>query len=248
MNSDWLEVHALVDDELGREDRERVQERIRACAASHAEWQAVRILRAVVKEKCVQPDCEQSWRSCCKRLDEIDRTKRVESFVGRYAWGICGIFLCVILGASWLNHANGGGLNAGDVARAESSLAPLSVPRSQTTDSKWHWLQNELDRTMPVSSSSINLLGAARGYLQDGRKIVRADLEDRDGRMKLYIIESANRVDGGSQIDGHTQYNGARINDVNCITWTGQGAAYVLAGERPVDALCSVADQISGSR
>src|SRR5438045_8964116 len=116
---------------------------------------------------------------CCKRLDEIDRTKRVEGFVGRYAWAICSIFICLIFGAAWLNRMGGGGLNASDVAKAASTLAPISAPRSQNSDAKRQWLQQNLERAMPVQPDMISVVGGAAGYLEDGRKITRADRQDR---------------------------------------------------------------------
>jgi len=248
MNSEWLDLHALVDDQLSPEQRARVQQGLKTSESAQIEFLAVRRIKTLVQEKCVQTHCEEVWRMCCKRLDEIDRTKRVEGFVGRYAWAICSIFICLIFGAAWLNRMGGGGLNASDVAKAASTLAPISAPRSQNPNVKRQWLQQNLDREMPVQPDMISVVGGAAGYLDDGRKICRADLQDREGVLRLDVIQAADHLDGGAQVDGHTHYSAARINDSNCITFSRNGNAYVLVGDRPVDALCQVADQLYGSR
>jgi hypothetical protein len=242
--NDWFEVHALLDDELPPQQRAQVQESIKASPECAAEWHAVRELKAVVNAKCVRPECEELWTRCCKRLNEIDNTKRVESFVGRYAWGICSVFMCFIVGAAMLNRTSGNSLRTGDVARVSSSLVPISAPRSQGTDDKRRWLQDFLDKTMPVQPERITIISGATGFLPDGRKISRADLQDNGGRLGLIVVDSADHLEDAEQVDGHSQYFGGRFNNVNCIAWTDHGHAYFLVGDRARGALCQVADSL----
>jgi len=247
MNTEWLELHALVDNQLSPEDRARVQESLKSSESAHAEFIAISHTKTLVQEKCGQTSCEEVWRACCKRLDEIDRTKRVEGFVGRYAWAVCSLFICLIIGAAWFNRASGAGLNAGDVAKAASALVPLSAPRSQTTDAKKEWLQKYFDSKWPSQPDMISLVGGATGYLEDGRKITRVDLQDRQGMLRLYMVQSVDRMDGGAPVSAGSQYSAARVNDSNCIAWTGNNRAFVLVGDRPVDQLCLVADQLNSA-
>jgi len=67
----------------------------------------------------------------------------------------------------------GAGLNASDVAKAASTLAPISAPRSQNSDAKRQWLQQNLDRAMPVQPDMISVVGGAAGYLDDGLSALR---------------------------------------------------------------------------
>jgi anti-sigma factor RsiW len=247
MKVDLLQIHALVDGELSDAERSQVQEGLKCCETSEAQWLAVRQLKISVQEKCAQPECQELWKTCQRRLTEIDQTKRVETFVGRHAWSICAVFFCIILGAAFSHRNAGSGLNAGDVARVSASLAPISAPHAQDPDAKRRWLQQNLDRDMPSKSNFVNVVGGAVGFLPDGRKIARADLEDSAGRLQLYVVQEADRWDGVEHIDGHSQYSGTRINEINCITWTGHGRAYVLVGDRPAPDLCDVADHLNAT-
>lgn len=241
--NEWLEIHALADDELDSRDRKRVQERIKGCEKSQAELLAIRHLKSLVADKCTGPECEDSWKSCVKRLQEIDRTKQVESFVGRYAWGICAVFFCFILGGAYLNRL--GGLKAGDVAKVSASLAPLSLPRSQDSDVTTQWLQTNLDKTMRVPLDSVKLVGAATGYLPDGRRIARADLQDGQGALDLYVVQQTDRLDDVEQMDGHSQYSAGKFENKPCVAWSDHGREFILVGQRPLDALCETADALS---
>ena len=83
-----------------------------------------------------------------------------------------------------------------DVAKAASTLAPISAPRSQNPNVKRQWLQENLDREMPVQPDMISVVGGAAGYLDDGRKISRADLQDREGVLRLYVVQAADHLEG----------------------------------------------------
>lgn len=238
--NEWLNVHALIDDELDGQTRKAVREHMQTCAVCQAEWEAVREVKTVVVTKCVQPDCAEVWAQCTKRLSEIDRTRKVESYVGRYAWAACAGLFVVVLGAAAMNRFNGNDLRTDDVARISSSLAPISAPRSQALDDKRHWLQNNLDQAMPMKSNTLNVIGGAMGYFH-GRKIARADLEDGQGLVDLFVVHTSNGVDGVEPLEAHGQFSGGRINDLNCITWTDHGNAYMLIGKRPIDGLVDVA-------
>jgi anti-sigma factor RsiW len=243
--NDWLDVHALLDDELPAEERAKIQERLKSCDKTQAEYYAVHELKAALATKCLEPECEEVWQKCTKRLDAIDRTKRVESFVSRYAWGICSLFFCFIIGAAVMNRLNGNSLKAGDVERVSASLTPLSAPRSQATDEKRRWLQENLDNSMVLQPGRITLIGGGAGFLTDGRKITRADLQDRDGRLRLYVIQSAGAIDGTEKVGDQSQYSAGRLNNLNCVAWTDHGCAYLLTADRPVDSLVQAADALN---
>lgn len=243
--NDWLDVHALVDGELSEEDRPRVQERIKTSKQSMAEWHAVRQIKAVLVSKCAKPDCEEVWKACTKRLRQIDRTKRAEFFVGRYAWAICGLFFAVILGAATLNRLNGGGIGTGDVARVSASLVPISAPRSQAPDDQRKWLQDNLSKTMQLQPGRLSVVGGAMGHLPDGRRVARADLQDSEGPLNLFVIERADALDDVEQVDGHNTYAGGTFAHENCVSWSREGNEFLLVGDRPVDELCQIGDALN---
>lgn len=245
--NEWLDVHALLDDELAPNERARVQELVKTNKICEAEYHAVREIKAVVHEKCCQPECEEVWKICVKRLQDIDRTRTVESFVGRYAWGICGAFALVIVGAAAFNRMSGGGLNTGDVARVSASLMPISPPRSQTSEDVKQWLQDNLGKAMHVPSERIIVTGGALGHMADGKRIVEANLMDAQGPLHYYEVDGVGQVNGVQPVTGHDGYSSSTMDDHNCVTWIANGNAYVLSGDRSIDALCQAADSVAGA-
>jgi hypothetical protein len=137
----------------------------------------------------------------------------------------------------------GGNLRTNDVASA--SLVPISAPRSQTPDDVQKWLQDNLSKTMQVQPGRVSVVGGGQGQLKDGRRIGEAVLHDSDGELKLFVIERTSALSDVEPIEGHSSYSGGTINDVNCILWSNQGNEYILAGDRPIDQLCRVADALS---
>ena len=203
--NEWIDVHALVDDELAPDERAKVQEYIKKTPQAELEWYAVREVKAVLITKCVQPECEDTWKLCTKRLQEIDRTKRVEVFVGRYSWAICGIFVCVIGGAAFFNRMSGGSLNAPNGCGLCKFGSHFRAPRSQTPDDVRKWLQDNLSKTMQVQPGRVSVVGGAQGQLKDGRRIAEAALQDSDGELKLFVIEKTGTLSDVEPIEGPQQ-------------------------------------------
>jgi len=240
--NDWLEVHALLDDELSSEERTRIQEKVKTCKTTQAEWRAVRQIKTVLSEKCVHPDCDDVWEACTKRIDQIERTKRAEAFVGKYAWGLCGSFCVLILIAAGYTRMNGGNLRPGDLADVGASMVSISAPTSQTPSVQRQWLQNNLSQTMHPTEQRLNVVRGAIGHLDDGRRVTEAILQDDAGQLTLFVVERANKVDDVEHVD--SRYSGGMIGSKNCITWTDGGNAYLLAGERSLTDLCQRADSL----
>jgi hypothetical protein len=244
--NDWLEVHALLDDQLPAEDRARVQERINTCPLTQAEWRAVREIKTILVEKCVQPDCDEVWLACSQRLIQIEKAKKAEHFVGKYAWALCASFCAIIVVAAGYTRMNGGNLRPGDLAGVDASLVSISAPRSQTPSDQRDWLQQNLSKTMHPTPSHLTVLRGAIGHLPDGRRVSEATLEDSAGDLNLFVVERANKVDDVEHVDA--RYSGGRIGDKNCITWTDSGNAYLLAGDRSLTDLCQTADGLSAKQ
>jgi hypothetical protein len=242
--NDWLEVHALLDEELSPEERTRVQDKVKTCKTSEAEWRAVRELKTIISEKCAHPaDCDEVWLACTKRIKQLDRTKTAESFVGKYAWGLCGSFCVMILLAAGYSRMNGGNLRPSDLQSVDAGLIPIPSPRSQATSDLRTWLQDNLSQTMHPAQDQVTVERGAFGHLPDGRRVTEASLHDSTGALTLFVVEQANKVDDVEHVD--TRYSGGTIGSKNCITWTDGGNAYLLAGERSLNELCQRADSIS---
>ena len=246
MTDDRLLIHALADHELSEEERKTAEDHLAECASCRAEYEAVNSLKTVLQTRLETADTQASWARCRKRLDELDRSAKVESFVTRYAWGFCSLFLVIILSAAVLNHTLGrNSLQTADVAQMASGLIPLPGPRSQAPSDLRSWLNHAVGDSVPMNLRPhvMQVLQAARGF-RDGHQILRLDLLDRAGVMTLFVISNADSVDGLERMDGAHDYFVGKMGKMNCVAWSDRGSAMLVLGERPISALCTVADEI----
>ena len=58
------------------------------------------------------------------------------------------------------------------------------------------------------------------------------------------VVERTQKVDDLERVEGNSNYRGGTINGLNCVTWSDQGAACMLIGDRPIEDLCALADGI----
>lgn len=244
--SDFLDIHALADNQLEGDERRAAEERLRGCEHSQAEFQAVQDLRQTLQAKCAPIQCEETWKRCQRRLDEMARTRRVESFVGRYAWGMCSVFVVAIAMAASLNRLGGTSFSTGDVARASSTMIPFGAPRSQAPADQRKWLEGVMNGPMPAHPESVQVIGGASGVI-NGHRMVRINLADPTGPMAFFMMENVQRI---ADAEGITRrgFSISKVNGANGVGWNEGRRAFLLIGERPIDDLELVAEAIRAGK
>jgi len=242
--SDYLDIHALADGQLDGDDRAAAEARLRECERSQAEFRAVQGLRETLQSKCAPITCEDTWRRCQGRLKEIERTRRVESFVGRYAWGLCSVFVITIMMAASMNRMGGASMSTGDVARASSTLIPFAAPRSQAPDDQRKWLEGVMNGPMPTQPESVQVIGGASGMI-NGHKMVRVNLVDSIGTMAFFLMEDVQRI-ADAESTTKRGFSICKMNGTNAVGWSEGNRSFLLIGERPIDDLEIVATAIRG--
>src|SRR5690349_7885295 len=95
--TDPKQLHALADEELTPAEASVVRESLKHDPQAAAEYSAILNLKDIVRSNALQHSDEEVWKACVRRLDGIDKTRRVEGFVGRYAWALCGAMFLFIL-------------------------------------------------------------------------------------------------------------------------------------------------------
>src|SRR5687767_4015076 len=165
--SDWLDIHAHADDQLSDEEKARVNSRLQGCDKSRAELAAIHAVKGALEARRDTVTCDETWQRCQRRLDELDKTARIESFVGRYAWALCGLFLALILGVGMLNRTSGS-FGADDVPRIAAGLTPfLSSPSSQDANTKQRFVRQK------AGNAPIRAGGAGVELVRGDRKSTR---------------------------------------------------------------------------
>jgi anti-sigma factor RsiW len=246
MTDERLQTHALADGELSGEEKASAENHLAECPSCRAEYDALGALKSVLKGRLEPTECHDAWKRCSKRLDEVDRAKRVESFVTRHAWSFCSLFLVVILSAAMLNRTLGrNSVRAGDVAMMASGLAPMSTPVSQNPAEMRRWVSDNVgDVPMNLQPQHLLVVGAGARTFQ-GHKMLRLVLRDGLGDFSLLIISNAESVDGFDRMDAGHEYQVGKIGNANCVAWTDGSCALLVVGDRPIANLCAVAEAIS---
>ncbi len=240
---DPLKIHALADGEVPPSELAALRDEVSACEESSRELQAIKDLKALMS-RATPVECEDTWKACTKRLNEIDKTRRVENTVGRYAWGLCGAFFVAIVFGGYMSRTGSNGVvRSGDVPRMVSGLIPFSSFKSKTPQDARQWMSaNAADVSMP--SNRIRILGGEIGQSNDGHKLLRLKLQDNRGDMDLIVIFGADQVDGLKQVDG--QFQQGVIDELKCVAWHSKGQAMILVGDRSADELQAIASGSAG--
>ena len=83
---DRLDIHAYADRELAPEEMARLEKEIAASPDATRELDAIHGLKNCLQTKVEQADCARLWTGCIGRLNELDKVKKAEYFVGKWAF------------------------------------------------------------------------------------------------------------------------------------------------------------------
>ena len=245
---DPLELHAYADGELDKQGEARVRKLLESDAATQAELECIQNLKSSLKQHCQGVECEKTWQACVGRLNELDKTRRTESFVGRYAWALCGVFLLFILAGGVTSRLRpGGNMASPDLARAVASLGQINRPSTQQPEAVRQWLDSLVGRASAlVSPDRITVEGAATGEI-DGHRVVKMWLRDNVGELALLAVNS--RLDMQNMTpSSDRRFMAGKVQGVNCVAWTDGSLAVALVADRSYDELVKAASNIVENR
>lgn len=145
-------LHAYVDGELGADERQFVESHLAGDALAQSEVVRLRSLKTALARSAATEPASAEWNRCVSRLNEIDKSRRVEGFVGKYAWGLCVLFFCAILVGGALKRNGGSRVHSGEVAAAAAGLGTGSWLRPPAKpDERRDWVNESLgDATQSV--------------------------------------------------------------------------------------------------
>lgn len=241
--NDYLDLHALADGEIDDAGRARISEKLRTNPTLNREYESICALKASVRNACGPVENQECWAAVRERLGEIDKVNRVQEFVGKYAWGICGAFLLFIVGGAMLNrNLAKNTLYTGDMPKLMSSLSP--VPLLGNSDIG----QNDLGKMAegaPLQQSlhDLNVRAAHKGFFE-GRRAMSFELADLKGALTLIVVSDTDEIRAADDTTADREYRTCQVNRQNCITWVDRGFAFLLFGDRSDAELRSAADSI----
>ncbi|MFQ3586159.1 MAG: hypothetical protein SNJ74_02380 [Fimbriimonadaceae bacterium] len=240
--NDWMELNALADGELSGEDKTRVEKKIRECEQTRADYELVVGLKGklVSVSNPTSQECARVWSACRVRLEQIDQRTKVEKFVTRYAWGLCGAFLVAIVGAAYTNRIDGG-VRTGDVARVMAGLTPGQRATATYGEDLQKWLS--CVGPIEVDLGGAQVLQAREGQL-GGRSVAILDIIGTEGRSTLVLIGGITRFDGMEPMVEDSRFLLGRVGSRNCLAWKANNIGLMLIGDGEASELARTAEKI----
>ncbi|RYG39418.1 hypothetical protein EON81_01120 [bacterium] len=241
-----VELHAYVDGELSKADADRVRLAVMADPRLAAEVQAIETMRAAVARHARACECEEAWKGCVGRLNELDRSRRVEGFFGRYALALSGdVFMAIVAGG--LMNRGATPVQTQDLARAVAGFLP-SGSTATATPAQRKWV-DALLKQADVSLDPSRLYSGPSAWGEfDGHPVVRVPLKDATGEMALLVFDRNTSFGGLVPLDSEGRYSAGKIAQLNCVVWSGQQGSFVLVGDRSAQDLGEVAARIAVKR
>ena len=241
-----IDLHAFADGQLTSEEQMLIKAQLKADPNLASEVDSIHNLKSFVANNACKLTCEDTWSMCVSRMNELDRVKKTESFVGRYAWALCGSFAVLIAVAGVFHKANAPtSVQNADFAKAMSGLYLRSTPVSpnkQATDKYLDDLLGQAAKT--VNSDHMIVKDRATGFV-DGHPITKLCVQDKIGLLCVVVIEDAVRIEGLEVSPEFPGYGLGKLGNGNCIKWDVSGRTIILAGERTYADLVTAAKALN---
>jgi len=239
MSHEFELMHAYADGELSASEAAEAKRLLETDAQCRAEYQWALSLKSALASGCKPIENEEGWKSCVGRLDELDRVKRAEGFVGKYAWVFCGALMLIII-------------SGGITSRAMNSKVVSSTQIASVLDPTGSGIAVSRDRMPDISAArqlnlqSFTLTSSVGGYLES-REFIRYGLRDQNGLggLSVVIVAGADRVEGVDTETTNPGIKSGQMNGVNCVTWNLGNNTCILFGERTPDELVTLAERMA---
>jgi len=230
---DRLDIHAFADRELPPEELARIEKEIAASPEAQRELEAIRSLKSCLSTRMTAPEAAGVWRACRGRLDELDKVKKTEFIVGKYAWALSALLFCVILSGGLYNHFRGGSVSVGQLASDIGGMTPMPLNNQPQV------LQQFAAPTLHIDWSQV--LGAAYRNTPEGR-IYRFRMQDQKGAFDVVTIPNVSSVEGVQPIDDN-MYAG-QINGHNCVVRFDSGTLVLVIADRSTSDLRDLTESL----
>jgi hypothetical protein len=241
---DPLALHALADGELEKAEAQRLRHEVEGDTQAAAQLRSIESLKLLLKEKTQQPECGKEWRTCVGRLNELDKARRVEGFVGRYAWALCSMFFIAIVTGGLLGRSGGDRtVQTADLGRLASTLVPARAPHNAAPSEMDRWVDYHLRRArLSMDPSRLQVMAVAQGEM-DGQRVVRLTLRDPSGDLALLVLPKPLSTAGLQPIRGTGYYAGS-VDSLNLVAWGADERSFVLLSARRHESLQAIAERI----
>lgn len=238
-------LHSLADNELGDPERVQVLQAIEQDSNLAARYQSILALKAGLRNQATNPECQELWRDCRARLDQIDNARKVERFVGKYSWGICGVFFLAILIGGVLTRSSVKQVGPSDVAGVVASMSPISVPQSKSQAELDPVLRQVIGETFKNRPTRM-VVTAVGSNPVPGERAEFVQLSDEFGSVALVALYDIREVVGLWDSDFDPAFKCGTFDGVNALFWQRpDGVICMAAGQRSYAELYRIVQAMS---
>jgi len=238
---DPIDLHAYVDGELSAGQLTDAKTTIESSANTLREVEAIRSLKTMLREKSEAPEIGGSWRSCVRRLDEIDKARKVERAVNRWAPALCGVLLLGIVGAGLFNlrtHWN---------APKSQNLARFigvsgKAPNSGTSIDHQ---ERRLQESFASTPTHLEVRRITDGLI-DGTKVRRFDMRDASGNLQILLVHEQMDFEGMRTLPDYPTVRAGVLGTTNCAARIDGNDTVVVIANRSYKDLAEVLNQVRG--
>ncbi len=225
--SEYLDIHAVADGQVGPEEAQAFREQINREPHLQRELDAIVSLKSTIQQHCKGVPCEETWKSCQSRLASIEKADRVNGFVAKYSWQLCGsLVVCILMAGAWSRMGN-----------QSRSIDPSQVPNIAGFSALPNSAGNEYG-FQKYLRDTWRLNGAYRSQV-NGRELVCYDLEDGIGRFALYAVAGVDQVEGACH---------RKVQGMNCYNWVHNGVQFMVMSDRDHTELEAIAAKVNSQR
>lgn len=245
---DRQELHALADGELSPERQRELLAELAGDSDSAAELQAIQAVKATLQTKLENPDDPELWSRCQGRLAEIEKTRRVEGFVSRYAWGLCGIFFLTIVVGGLMNRVGAKSVQANDVAGYVAGLTPVPISQSQNKQTELEPIVRQvIGEAFKAKPAQMRIVSIGRNDIP-GQRVGCVQLGDAFGIVSVMAMPDVQHVDGVWSYEKDNRFFGGKVDGMNALFWRENGMICMVVGQRSYDELHAIVTSMQPSK
>lgn len=228
---DRVLLNAYVDGELTADERRVVEAALAESEALQREVASIRSLKSYVAAQVQPITCPETWRRSVGRLDEIDRARKIESFVGRNSWALCGA-VALILVAGGLFSERPGHRESRSAAFAQASAGFLSPGAARRTQDEVidRALRGMIDQTRTAMLQG-PLVREDGVYQGPNGPFARFSILDKGAEITMVITSALLDMNQLEVIPGEPGYFIAKTNGENLVVWRAGNASMFLSGD-----------------
>lgn len=237
--SDWIEdVHALADGELPDDKRKETMKIVEENPDAAAEYQWALFFRESLATMCLEHDCDDAWQQSKERLQALDRSSKLDSFVGRYSWAMAAsLFVIIAFAGIWNREIGGRELSGQQVAQLMSSATPLSSNDAVAA------MEDGLGSEFPVVQRLFEVNAVGAGEVA-GSSFIRISLQDSSGPLILFAIQGEKVLKDLKPVRGRKAFSHGKLNNTPCLSWTHNDISFLMIADRKLEELISLAEQL----